>query len=171
MGVYPVLLEWALVRCTCVFSITHPQCMSWMGMKKPLVNPATLEMTGDRRTALLGKAQIRAMSREIQAWFSEMFTTTTCTKVKKSYDWELTNCNANNNNIMGKLVIFSLCGAKITKCSVLPIDREFQHISPLGRMLVILLWWNLEWLDQLHDQYHHHVHSDRPKKNVRHRYS
>lgn len=53
-------------------------------MKKPLVNPATLEMTGERRTALVGKAQIRAMSREIQDWFREIFTTTTCIKVKKS---------------------------------------------------------------------------------------
>lgn len=46
---------------------TYPQCMSWMGIKKPLVNPATLEITGERRTALLGKAQMRAMRREIQA--------------------------------------------------------------------------------------------------------
>jgi hypothetical protein len=38
-----------------------------MGIKKPLVNPATLETMGERRTALLGKAQIRAMSRETQA--------------------------------------------------------------------------------------------------------
>ena len=57
--------------------------MLWMGIKKPLVNPATLEITGERRTALLGKAQMRAMSREIQAWFREIFTTTTWTKVKK----------------------------------------------------------------------------------------
>ena len=56
--------------------VTYAHGISLTGMKKPLVNPATLEMTGDRRTALLGKEQMRAMRRAVQVWLRAMFTTT-----------------------------------------------------------------------------------------------
>ena len=56
--------------------VTYTHGMSLTGMKKPLVNPATLEMTGDRRMALSGKEQMRAMRRAVQVWLRAMFTTT-----------------------------------------------------------------------------------------------
>ena len=61
----------------CKIKYSHPQLSAPMGMKKPLVNPATAAMTGERRNALTGKAQIREISRAIQVWFRQMLTTRT----------------------------------------------------------------------------------------------
>jgi hypothetical protein len=51
--------------------------MTPMGMKKPLENPATADMTGERRNAISGTEQMRAMRRAIQVWFRAMLTTRT----------------------------------------------------------------------------------------------
>ena len=58
---------WTEPACTCKwgFKYSHPQFNAPMGIKKPLVNPATAAMTGERRRALTGKAQMRAVSRAI----------------------------------------------------------------------------------------------------------
>ena len=48
-----------------------------MGMKNPLVKPATLEMMGDKRKDMMGKAQMSAMSRAVQVWLRARLTVTT----------------------------------------------------------------------------------------------
>ena len=48
--------------------------MTPTGIKKPLENPATADMTGDRRKAIPGTEQVRAMRRAIQVWFRAMLT-------------------------------------------------------------------------------------------------
>lgn len=45
------------------FFNTYPQCIAPIGMKKPLENPVIDAMTGERRSAFTGKAQMRAISR------------------------------------------------------------------------------------------------------------
>ena len=54
--------------------LAYPQCMTPTGMKKPLENPATADMIGERRNAIPGTAQIRAIRRAIQVWFRAMLT-------------------------------------------------------------------------------------------------
>ena len=49
-----------------IYTYTHTQGVSSRGIKKPLVNPATLDMIGDRRNAYEGKAEIINMRRDIQ---------------------------------------------------------------------------------------------------------
>ena len=61
------------------------------GMKKPLVNPATMEMTGERRIALSGKEQMRAMRRAVQVWLRAMFTTTNWPNTRTLYDCTFTS--------------------------------------------------------------------------------
>ena len=62
--------------------------MLLMGMKNPLVKPATLEMMGDKRKALMGKAQMRAMSRAVQVWLrARLITITTCPNTSKLYNY------------------------------------------------------------------------------------
>ena len=48
--------------------------MSPTGIRKPLENPATAEMTWEKRNAVVGTAQMRAMRRAIQVWFRAMLT-------------------------------------------------------------------------------------------------
>ena len=48
-----------------------------MGMKNPLVKPATLDTMGEKRNALMGKAQMSAMSRAVQVWLRARLTITT----------------------------------------------------------------------------------------------
>ena len=48
--------------------------MTPIGMKKPLENPATAEMTGERRNAIPGREQMRAMRSAIQVWFRAILT-------------------------------------------------------------------------------------------------
>ena len=70
---------------------TYGHGMFLTGMKKPLVNPATLEMTGDRRIALSGKEQMRAMRRAVQVWLRAMFTTTNWPNTRTLYDCTFTS--------------------------------------------------------------------------------
>ena len=48
----------------------HPyyEGMASLGTKNPLVKPATLDMIGERRNAIFGKAQMIKMSRATQVW-------------------------------------------------------------------------------------------------------
>ena len=71
---------------------TYPQWIAPTGMKKPLENPATAAMTGERRSALIGKAQMRAISRAIHVWFRQMLTTRTCRYTRKLYALWLISC-------------------------------------------------------------------------------
>ena len=65
--------------------ISYPQCRTPTGMKKPLVNPAIAETTGDRRNATSsGKPQTRAMRRAIQVWFKATLTTRTWRNTRTS---------------------------------------------------------------------------------------
>ena len=66
--------------------------MSLMGMRYPLVNPATPETIGKRRTALSGKEQMRAIRRAVQVWLRATFTTTTCPNTRKLYESTFTSC-------------------------------------------------------------------------------
>ena len=45
-----------------------------MGMKKPLVNPARADMTGERRSAFCGNVRMSQISRAVQTWLSAKFT-------------------------------------------------------------------------------------------------
>ena len=68
---------------------THGTLMT--GMKKPLVNPATMEMTGEIQIALSGKEQMRAMRRAVQVWLRAMFTTTNWPNTRTLYDCTFTS--------------------------------------------------------------------------------
>lgn len=57
--------------------MTYPQCRAPTGMKNPLENPNVAESAGEIRKDFTGKAQIRAISKAIQHWLREIFTTTT----------------------------------------------------------------------------------------------
>jgi len=50
-----------------------------MGMKKPLVNPATLAMKEDSLKAYVGNAMRRAMRSAVQVKLRQRFTRITCT--------------------------------------------------------------------------------------------
>ena len=54
----------------------YPQWRTPIGIKKPLLKPATADMTWARRNGS-GMAQMRAMRRAIQVWFRAILTTTT----------------------------------------------------------------------------------------------
>ena len=56
----------------------YHQGISLMGMKKPLLNPATADRTGDSRNAFCGKLTINKMSSAVQTWFKARFTNAIC---------------------------------------------------------------------------------------------
>jgi len=57
---------------------THQGGVKSRGIKKPLVNPATELITGDKRNAKLGNAQRTNISSAIHVWLRAMLTTNTC---------------------------------------------------------------------------------------------
>ena len=65
--------------------------MDSLGTKNPLVKPATLEMTGERRNAIFGKAQMTKMSRATQVWLRARLTSNTWPKTQMSYDSAFTS--------------------------------------------------------------------------------
>lgn len=78
-----------------IYTYTHTQGVSSRGIKKPLVNPATLDMIGDRRNAYEGKAEIINMRRDIQVWLRAIATTTSWRKTVALQYVIFTSCKYN----------------------------------------------------------------------------
>ena len=70
-------------------SRAHQGGMDSQEIKKPLVNPATELITGDKRNAILGNAQSANISRAIHVWLRAMLTTNTCKYTSKLYDFAI----------------------------------------------------------------------------------
>ena len=58
----------------CDRTAAYHQGISLMGIKNPLVNPATADSMGDKRRDFCGKVRMSQMSRAVQVWFRAMLT-------------------------------------------------------------------------------------------------
>ena len=71
--------------------------MTLMGIKKPLVNPATADKTGERRMAFSGNVSMSQISRAVQVWLRVIFTKTIWRNSSRFQRCISTNCSNRRN--------------------------------------------------------------------------